>query len=138
MFARSLGWVVACAAVLRGVSFLVVTHHRCHCITVIRADLFYPVVDSFHFRTVWILSTRRIGVVGFGLRWSGCHCFWRFALTVVCAGADTFLCFTCCLALQMWNFRFDVNFPLRALSSHVSQFTRLRPKRLLLSSAPLV
>ena len=32
--------------------------------------LFSTIVDSFHFRAVWILSTRRLSVVGFGLRWS--------------------------------------------------------------------
>ena len=63
--ARRLGWVVACAALWLGVSFSSVTHHHRHCISVISAVLFYPVVDSFHFRAVWILSTRRLVLFGF-------------------------------------------------------------------------
>ena len=33
--------------------------------------VFGAVVDTFHFRAVWILSTRRIGVVSVVSRWSG-------------------------------------------------------------------
>ena len=62
----------------------------------------FGLVDSLHFGAVWILSTRRLSVVRFVLRWSGCHCFWRCGVTVACADADSFLPVRCCVALQMW------------------------------------
>ena len=47
------------------------SHHHRHFSNVISAVLFRLVVDSSHFRSVWILSTRLLSAVKFVLRWSG-------------------------------------------------------------------
>ena len=47
------------------------SHHHLHFSIVISTVLFCPGVDSFHFRSVWILSTRLLSAVKFVLRWSG-------------------------------------------------------------------
>ena len=41
------------------------SHHHRYFIIAISAAVFCPGVDSFHFRAVWILSTRLLSVVGF-------------------------------------------------------------------------